>query len=160
MKWKIYFVIAAFIIALLGSSCGIVLDIITSDNASLRIVNMTPYDIDYVSWKDYDGNLYYFGADMVWDEVEQSSVQGIASGHSDTQMVGSGESPVYFYFSTDSIKFRTVEDVEVDSWDNVNFTLEGDTPMSLVLSGVSPDGSRVSYNIIPIEGSRATETLK
>lgn len=152
---------AVLVVVLAGwlNSCQIMVDFLSTPNARLRITNLTSHDIDYVSWKDHYGETYYFGQDMVWDTVEQDTVQGLESGSSDQLLVASGQSPLYFYFSTDAIKFRTAEEIEVDADEDVEFTLRGDTDLQLVQSGAGPQGSDIVYTLIPVEGSRDQETL-
>ncbi len=97
---------------------------------------------------------------MVWDDIQADYITGIASGHSATEEVFSGNSPIYFYFASDAIKFRTEEDVEVDSFDDVTFILDVDTDLNLVLSGATPGGQTVTYPLIQVEGSKSTENMQ
>jgi hypothetical protein len=108
-----------------------------------------------VQWTDDDGDVTYFGDDMVWDATLGEWEAGLLSGSSSTRKVGSGSDHIYFFFANSPTFYRTVESVTVGGLSNVSFTFWDSTMITTAhLAGSGPTENEV-VGIVPVPGSKA-----
>ncbi len=115
---------------------------VTVKAASLKIVNNTSYDMDFVYW--YTNALetnsrVSFGEDLVYDTILSNQQKGIRkNGGSSIRAFSNFVLPydfyetmaaceIYFYLTTSGTRFKTYEKVVVGAVEDKVFTLKDDT---------------------------------
>ena len=116
----------------------IIASLFTGCTTTLRINNYSNYKLDFVSWTDNQGKVYWFGNTMVYDYELATFVLGLGISGVDRQNVEPGCCPIYFYFASGGPYYHTSEVVTVDKWEKVTFTFWNDTLIEL--AGASTKG--------------------
>ena len=93
----------------------------------LTISNNTSLDLNLISWIDEDGEIYWFGNDMVWNYTLYKYLEGMHPGGSDEQDVYPGNSPIYFWAAAGGPKVRTLALIEVEKRKHEKFTIMDST---------------------------------
>ena len=118
MKWLVIIVILLTL-----TSCDLLQSIFGSGKTTLKIVNKTAAELDYITWYDYDNTEYKFGNDDVWDYNTLKYKQGLKISSSATLEVEPGDSEVYFCTTFENKVYWTMYTVTVERGDNITCTL-------------------------------------
>jgi hypothetical protein len=114
----------------------------------LTITNRSGSDIDFVSWTDDGGHVYYFSNTLV-DDTTLGWVDGLsANGGADTQQVGTGSDYIDFFFTDDVTGYRTTQVVSVSRYEDAKFTFY-DTTIIVARQGASGQTTTEAYGIVP-----------
>lgn len=152
IRWYKVATLAVLVLALLIglSSCNLF-------KSSLTIYNYSSFDLDFVQWTDSNGNSNSFGDDLVWDSILVAWESGIASGSSSTRQVSKGSDYIYFYFTNDSVHYRTTAVVSVGAMHDASFTFWDSTIITTAQLSGSGSTSPGASGIVPVPGSKLTE---
>jgi hypothetical protein len=124
---------------------------------TLTVRNYSSSDIDFVTWTSASAIIYDFGRDTVFDHTINGGLGGWvtnglrALGGSDSRDVEFGSAPIYFFFTTSAIGYRTAAAVDVNVFTDGSFTFWDSTA---VFTATLKDGTTETrtYTYVPVPG--------